>query len=138
MPTSAMIGITIIPKHRYPKAWETRSVAALNRIYAKYGADHLRFVLMTAVQTENNASALEASFLWCVSDLYKDFKAEIEADKKEGVSRWYAAFDSAPVDKYVFYLSGKKQRRYMLRGILWERVRAVFAREPELFQERAA
>ena len=127
-------GVTIIDGHAYPEIGETRAVATMTRIYEKYGEAHFRLVMSTVAETANNLNCLEAAFFWAVSDLVLDCGAMIERD----ASRWLSVFDNAPVDQMLWILRGKKEQRHMLRGMLFERIRAAFEDQRDLFKERAA
>jgi hypothetical protein len=127
-------GVRVIAGNRYPDVGETRAVSTLNRILQKHGEAHFRMVMTTASETANNKASLEANFLWATSDLVIDCARMIEAD----ASRFLSVFDQAPIDQMLWIIRGKRQQRYLLQGMLLERIIAEYQDQPSLFDRRAA
>ncbi|WP_287247644.1 hypothetical protein [Mesorhizobium sp.] len=48
------LGIKIFDRHRYPEPGEARAVETLARIIRRHGEGHLRLVLSTLAETDNN------------------------------------------------------------------------------------
>lgn len=63
------IGITVIPVTKHRDLMETCAVNTLERILKEHGEEHLRSVLISIVETENNKRMLVAPVLWAMSDL---------------------------------------------------------------------
>lgn len=60
--------VEVLPvQTRIRKPRQTHAGKTLERIYTKHGEGHLRFVLSSILETENNAMALEASVIEAVS-----------------------------------------------------------------------
>jgi len=131
--------VSVIDKSRYPEPGETRAVASLLHILNAYGEGHLRMVLSTLAETENNRASLDAVSLWCVSDLIRAFPYLVENDTSE----WLSCFDKMPVGELQFVnnecLRGVVKLRHSLAGMLTERIYRRFgprAKQPDLFDER--
>lgn len=63
--------IRVIPNPKHRGAMETKAVETLERILKEYGYWHLKMVLMSVVETENNKRALVAPVIWAMSDLIR-------------------------------------------------------------------
>lgn len=136
---SAEYDVSLIGKSRYPEPGETRAVASLRHILNAYGEGHLRMVLSTLAETENNRASLDAVSLWCVSDLIRAFPQLVENETSE----WLACFDQMPVGELQYVnnqcLRGVVKLRHSLAGMLTERIYRRFgprAQQPDLFDER--
>lgn len=55
------------PKHRGPM--ETKAFQTMERILRDHGYAHLKMVLMSVVETENNKRELVAPVIWSLSDI---------------------------------------------------------------------
>jgi hypothetical protein len=111
--------ITIIDSHRYPNLGETRAVATLERIYRRYGEEHLRMVLMTLVETANNKALLDEVALWMTSDMIR-LRGIDNID-----TPWLELWDRTSVGRLQFIcqdLSGIIPQRYALGGMMYERI----------------
>lgn len=62
------LGVAVIPVTKQRGPMETCAVQTLERILREYGPEHLRSVLMSIVETENNKRELVAPVIWAVSD----------------------------------------------------------------------
>lgn len=80
--------IKVIPVERYRGPMETMAVETMERILGRYGYAHLKFVLMSIVETPNNKRELVAPTIWAVSDLVR-----AHPNWTKRVSDWFAAFD---------------------------------------------
>lgn len=87
---AADYGVKIVdPSVRRPQAFETRAGRTLHRILRKHGEDHLRDVLTTMTESNNNAHALYEPVLWAVSRLLLAHGRWYEAD----AGLWLQVFD---------------------------------------------
>lgn len=136
----AEFGIRIIDGRRYPEIGETRAVATLVRIERRHGPGHLRLVLATLAQTENNKACLDEYALNSISDLIRACPSIIE----NRMSDWLEVFDAAPVGELQFIardLIGITPQRHALSGLLYERIVRRFGpgyAQPDLFDDRVA
>lgn len=62
------LGIRVVPVTKQREPMETCAVNTLTRILNDHGPEHLRSVLMSIVETENNKRMLVAPVIWAVSD----------------------------------------------------------------------
>lgn len=135
---AAEFGVTLIDKHRDPAPGETRAVNTLSRILNRHGEDHLRMVLTTLAETDNNKASLDEASLWATSDLVRACKGIIDAD----ASQWLSLWDAMPVgqmQRLTRDLSGLVPRRHALAALLYERIVRRFgpgAAQPDLFDDR--
>lgn len=131
-------GVRIIDKQRYPEPGETRAVETLARIMRRHGEGHLRLVLTTLAETENNKGLLDEVLLWATSDLVRACGNIVETRAGD----WLTCWDAMPVGELQFVtqeLSGTIPQRYALAGMLYERIIRVFgpgAAQPDLFDDR--
>lgn len=63
------LGITIVPVTKQRDVMETCAGNTLERIRKEHGAEHLRSVLISIVETTNNKRMLVAPVIWAVSDI---------------------------------------------------------------------
>ena len=131
-------GVTIIAKSTYPGPRQTRAVETIGRIIRKRGIGHMRLVLTTLVETENNQACLDEVSLWSISDMLIICHSVVETRFAD----WLDAFDHIPVGALQALcqeLSGTVSQRYALDGMLYERLARVFgpnAMQPDLLDER--
>lgn len=64
----AELGITIVPMTKQRGPMETFAENTMERILREHGAEHLRSVLISIVETENNKRMLVAPVIWGMSD----------------------------------------------------------------------
>lgn len=130
-------GVRIVEKHRYPGPGETRAVATLDRIWRKYGEDHLRLVLTTLVETANNKILLDEVGLWMASDMIRKCKPIID----ERAGEWLDLWDAIPAGDLQFVsqeLRGYVSQRHALGGMIYERIYrrfGPFADQLDLFDD---
>lgn len=62
------LGIRIVPVTKQRDAMETFAENTLERILREHGPEHLRSVLLSIVETQNNKRQLIAPVIWAVSD----------------------------------------------------------------------
>lgn len=65
------LGIKIVDRHRYPEPGEARAVETLARIIRRHGEGHLRLVLSTLAETDNNEGQLDEVLFWATSDMVR-------------------------------------------------------------------
>ena len=71
--------------------FETHAASTLKRILQEHGEDHLRFVLATILQSENNANALVGPVLDAVSEITLSHPYWAER-----TTEWLDCFDDPP------------------------------------------
>ena len=131
-------GVTIVPKHRYPRLGETRAVASIRKMIDKRGMDHARMVLSTLTETANNKASLEAECIGAASDLLLACRHYHEEDP----SKWFQVWDKCPVGELqaiAHDLRGYVPLRAALAGLVYERIwRAYGPRslQPDLLDDR--
>lgn len=67
----AELGVTVIPINKHRGVMETHAVNILERILREHGEHHLRSVLISLVETENNRNMLVAPVLLAMSDVLR-------------------------------------------------------------------
>jgi hypothetical protein len=131
-------GIRIVDKHRYPEPGETRAVETLARILRRYGEGHLRLVLSTLAETDNNKGQLDEVLFWAASDMVRACPEIIERRAGDWLTMW----DACPVGELQYAaqdLRGVVPLRFALGGMLYERIVRAFgprAIQPDLFDDR--
>jgi hypothetical protein len=131
-------GVEIVPGHRYPDIGQTRAIETMNRIWKRYGEDHLRMVMRTLCETANNRACLDEVALWSASDLVRACAPIIEAQASEWLDFW----DRCPVGELQFWtqdLRGLVPQRHALTGMIYERVVRRFGprwQQPDLLDDR--
>jgi len=131
-------GVEIVPGHRYPDIGQTRAIETMNRIWKRYGEDHLRMVMRTLCETANNKALLDETGFWAASDLVRAYADIIEADPEA----WFTAWDDTPVGELQFSchrLRGIVSQRFALAGMVHERLYRRFgpsAAQPDLYDDR--
>lgn len=63
------LGITVVPVTRQRGPMETFADNTMQRILNDHGPEHLRSVLISIVETENNRRMLIAPVIWALSDV---------------------------------------------------------------------
>lgn len=135
---AAEYGVRLIGKSRYPEPGETRAVATIDRILHRHGEGHLRLILSTLAETDNNKGMLDEHLLWATSDLIRACSGIVENRAGE----WLQVWDAAPVGELQFIahdLAGVVPQRYAIGGMVYERIVKVFgagAAQMELFDDR--
>jgi hypothetical protein len=132
--------IKIVDGRAYPSVGETRAVGTLRTILEEKGEAHLRMVLMTLAETENNRAYLDR-YLWdAVSQLVSDWHGVIERN----ASAWLAIWDRIPVGQLQYMVScmGPPTRKTAaIYAVLYERLFRTFgphANQGDLFDEYRA
>lgn len=129
------LGVEVVPKSIAPKPGQTRSVATLQRIVRRHGAEHARLVVMVIVESVNNRAALDEASLGAVSDVIQAFKRAYPARYEAKISDLFEFFDKTPIANiralYTDGLDGIVNKRAALGGMLWERAIRVFG-QPQI------
>lgn len=131
-------GVRIVHKHRYPGPGETRAIATIDRIWRRFGEDHVRLVFTTLVETANNKILLDEVGLWMASDMVRKCQPIIE----NHASEWLELWDAIPAGELQFVcqdLRGVVSQRAALGGMIYERIYrrfGPFADQMELFDDR--
>lgn len=131
-------GIVPIPGSRYPDVGEIRAIVTIDRIWRRYGEDHIRMVMRTLVETANNKALLDEVSLWAASDLVRAYADVIENDPEA----WFEVWDKTPVGELQFSLRrvrGFVPQRAALAGLIHERLYRRFEldqSQPDLLDER--
>lgn len=131
--------VEVIEPNRYPGVGQTRAVGALTNIAATHGEGHLRLVMSTLAETENNRKSIDQVTLWCISHLLRAYPHLVERE----FGRWLECFDAMPFDELAAMtnttLRGRVKLPHALAGAVNERIYRFFgpnALEPDLFDER--
>lgn len=126
----AEIGVTVVhpSKHRPHVPMHTAAGETLERLLADHGADHLRSVLLSIVETENNRHMLVAPIIKAVSDTLLAHPswfggAFLEAMDKIDLADMY---DRAKANREAV-----KGLREAIATMLYETLRGQFHDEPE-------
>jgi hypothetical protein len=117
-------GIEIVPprQQRQRGPGQTCAEGTLAEILRDEGSAHLRSVLMTIMESENNRMALVRPVLLAVSDILRAHPTWIG-------EKWFAQFDQMKLSE--LYVEAKKHReamatRYVVAGMILERLRPHF------------
>jgi hypothetical protein len=121
------LGVVVIPVTKQRDVMETCAVNTLARILNDYGAEHLRSVLISIVETTNNKRQLVAPVIWAVSDL-------LLAHPTWFSGGWLDAMDK--IDLAEMHEKAKANRkaaqpRQAIATMLYEHLRGMFAEEPQ-------
>lgn len=131
-------GVTIVPKHRYPRPGETRAVAAIRKVIDRGGMDDARLVMRTLTETTNNKASLEAECIGATFDLVRACRVQYEQDP----SKWFEVWDRCPIGELqaiVRDLRGDVPLRPALAGLIYERIWRAYgprSTQPDLYDDR--
>ena len=131
-------GIMIVPKHRYSEPGEIRAVATIDRIWRRYGEDHVRMVFTTLAETANNKVLLDEVGLWMASDMVRACRHIID----ERAGDWLETWDAIPAGELQYVAQGLRgyvSQRHALGGMIYERIYRRFgpyAVQMDLFDDR--
>ncbi|WP_026060097.1 hypothetical protein [Pseudaminobacter salicylatoxidans] len=124
-------GVTIVPKHSYPRPGETRAVGTIRKMIERRGMEHARIVLSTLTETANNKASLEAECIGAASDLLLACQHYQEEDPE----KWFQVWDKTPVGELQAVardLRGFAPLRAVLAGLIYERIWRAYG--PRAFQ----
>ncbi|RWP35037.1 hypothetical protein [Mesorhizobium sp.] len=92
------LGIKIVDRHRYPEPGEARAVETLARIIRRHGEGHLRLVLSTLAETDNNKGQLDEVLFWAASDMVRACPEILERRAGDWLTMW----DVCPLGELQF------------------------------------
>jgi len=110
---------------RKPGRAQTHAAKAMQDILEARGEAHLRFVLLTIVESENNRNALYGPLIWAISD-----RVIANPEWAETGSVWLEAFDRIDLNEVwerARACGGATPRRHAASTILHELLRPIFA-----------
>jgi len=119
--------IELLPTHvrkRLGQA-QTHAAGAMQDVLEARGEAHLRFVLLTIVESENNRSALYGPLIWAISD-----RVIANPEWAETGSAWLEAFDRIDLNEVwnrARSCGDATPRRHAASTILHELLRPIFA-----------
>lgn len=123
------LGITIMPprQQRQRGPGDTCAQGTLEEILRDEGSAHLRNVLQTIMESENNKMALVRPVLLAVSDV-------LRAHPTWPGEKWFKLFDQ--MNLLEFYATAKADRdavrpRYLIGAMILERLRPHFKEEAQ-------
>ncbi|WP_287139135.1 hypothetical protein [Mesorhizobium sp.] len=119
------LGIKIVDRHRYPEPGEARAVETLARIIRRHGEGHLRLVLSTLAETDNNKGQLDEVLFWAASDMVRACPEIL----KRRAGDWLTMWDVCPLGELQFIaqdLRGVVPLIFAFVGMLYERVVKAF------------
>lgn len=124
------VGVEIIDtrQQRQRRPGQTCAYGTLMEILRDEGSAHLRSVLITIMESDNNKMALVRPILLAVSDVLRAHPTWFGSD-------WLGHFDN--LDLTVCYQVAKQDReaiapRHRIVGMILEKLRPHFAEEPKL------
>ncbi|MBB3913882.1 DUF3102 domain-containing protein [Rhizobium fabae] len=127
--------VKIVPGNVFPRPGETRAVATMCQILAKYGEGHYRLVMTTLSETRDNNALIEQASLWAVSDLIRACPDWVEKRTSEWLE-WWDRIPLGPIMATINQLRGFSHQRHALAGAIYYRLTA-FAQECMASQDTA-
>lgn len=131
----AEFDVKIIPANVFPQPGETRAVATMCQILAKYGEGHYRLVMTTLSETRDNNALIDQASLWAVSDLIRACPHWVEHRTSEWLE-WWDRIPLGPIMATINQLRGFSHQRHALAGAIYYRLTA-FAQERMASQDTA-
>jgi len=108
---------------------QTHAGAIMQRLIDLYGTAHLRLVVMTILETKNNANALAEPILYAVSDVIQQHPSWPGVDPE----KWFKAFDD--IDLLELWgrarVGGVPRPRQTITALLIDRLSQIFAAEKQ-------
>jgi hypothetical protein len=125
--TDLGIEIVDIRQSRSRRPGQTCAERTLLKILADEGYAHLRSVLMSIMETENNKLMLVAPVIWAISDVLRGHPTWFG-------DAWLTALDK--IDLAELYGNAKKSReavspRHAIATMIIERLRPLFVDQPQ-------
>lgn len=121
------LNIRIVPVTKQRGPMETCAVNTLEHVLRDYGAKHLRSVLMSIVETENNKRMLVAPVIWAVSDILLAHPSWFGGDFLETMDR----IDLAEMHERAKANREAAQPRQAIATMLFEELRTDFQPEEQ-------
>lgn len=119
------IGIVPVTKQRGPM--ETCAINTLERILKEHGPEHLRSVLISIVETENNKRMLVAPVIWGMSDCLLAHPSWFGGDFLQAMD----GIDLAEMHERAKANRQAAQPRQAIATMLFEKLRERFAVEEQ-------
>jgi hypothetical protein len=121
------IEIVDIRQSRSRRPGQTCAERTLLKILGDEGSAHLRSVLMSIMETENNKLMLVAPVIWAISDVLRGHPDWLG-------DTWFKALDK--IDLAELYINAKKSReavapRQAIATMIIERLRPLFVDQPQ-------
>lgn len=121
------LGITVIPVTKQRGPMETCAINTLEHVLRNHGSEHLRSVLMSIVETENNKRMLVAPVIWAVSDILLAHPSWFGGDFLEAMDR----IDLADLHERAKANREAAQPRQAIATMLFEELRKEFQPEEQ-------
>ncbi|APO74573.1 hypothetical protein AM571_CH01752 [Rhizobium etli 8C-3] len=131
----AEFDVEIVPANVFPQPGQTRAVATMCQILAKYGESHFRLVMTTLSETRDNNALIDQTSLWAVSDLIRACPEWVEQRTSEWLE-WWDRIPLGPIMATINQLRGFSHQRHALAGAIYYRLTA-FAQERLASQDTA-
>ncbi|KAA1176461.1 DUF3102 domain-containing protein [Rhizobium tropici] len=128
--------IEIIPGNVYPMPGQTRALATMCQILAKYGEGHFRLVMTTLGETRGNNALIEQTSLWAVSDLIRACPDWVENRTSEWL-QWWDEIPLGPIIATINQLRGVVHQRHALAGAIYWRL-CTYAQQRMSVQDTAS
>jgi len=121
------LGIRIVPVTKQRAPMETCAVNTLDHILRDHGVKHLRSVLLSIAETENNKRMLVAPVIWAVSDILLAHPSWFGGDFLEAMDR----IDLAEMHERAKANREAAQPRQAIATMLFEELRKDFQPEEQ-------
>lgn len=121
------LDIRVVPVTKQRGLMETHAVNTMARILNDHGPKHLRSVLMSIVETENNKRMLVAPVIWAVSDILLAHPSWFGGDFLEAMDR----IDLAELHERAKANREAAQPRQAIATMLFEELRKDFQPEEQ-------
>lgn len=121
------LDIRVVPVTKQRGLMETHAVNTLARILSDHGPEHLRSVLMSIVETENNKRMLVAPVIWAVSDILLAHPSWFGGDFLEAMDR----IDLAELHERAKANREAAQPRQAIATMLFDELRKDFQPEEQ-------
>ena len=121
------LDISVIPVTKQRGVMETCAVNTLEHVLRDHGTEHLRSVLMSIVETENNKRMLVAPVIWAVSDILLAHPSWFGGDFLEAMDR----IDLADIHERAKANREAAQPRQAIATMLFEELRKDFQPEEQ-------
>ncbi|NTG12685.1 DUF3102 domain-containing protein [Agrobacterium rhizogenes] len=128
--------IEIVPGNVYPQPGQTRAVASMCLILAKYGEGHFRLVMTTLGETRGNNALIDQVSLWAVSDLIRACPEWVEERTSEWL-QWWDEIPLGPIMATINQLRGFSHQRHALAGAIYYRL-CAFSQQRMSSQDTAS
>jgi hypothetical protein len=128
--------VEIVPGNVFPMPGQTRAIATMCQILAKYGEGHFRLVMTTLSETRGNNALIDQASLWAVSDLIRACPEWVEQRASEWLE-WWDRIPLGPIMATINQLRGFSHQRHALAGAIYYRL-CTFSDERLAAQDTAS